>query len=80
MQESSDGVSAGGKVNAVTKADASALVPNTAVTNMSRPSPSTRETIVAADTMPMFFKLRDTAQFSRAPPPLTSAKPQSGDA
>ena len=64
-----------GSVNAVTNAEASALVPNTAVTNMSRPSPSTRETMVAADTMPMFFKLRDTAQFSPAPQHLTSAKP-----
>ena len=64
-----------GKVNAVTKAEASALVPNTAVTSMSRPSPSTRDTMVAAETMPMFFRLRDTALFSRSPPLLTSTNP-----
>ena len=41
-----------GKVKAVTKAEARAVVPNTAVIAISRARPSTREPIVTPDTIP----------------------------
>jgi hypothetical protein len=45
---------------------ASALAPNTAAVSESRTSPSTRETMVAAETTLIFLRLDDTGDGSRA--------------
>src|SRR5258708_5287239 len=56
-----------GSVKAETKAEVSALVPNTAAMRISRPSPSTRDTTVAVATTLMFFRFFDTAAARTGP-------------
>ncbi len=63
-----------GNVNAVTKADARPVAPNTAVTKISRTKPKHRDKTVATETMLMFFRLRDTARFSPGLAKVTSYK------
>jgi hypothetical protein len=58
-----------GKVKAATKAELSALVPNTAAIIISRPKPNTRDTTVAAAITLMFFKCFDTARAKKRAPP-----------
>ena len=48
-----------GSVNAAVKAELSKLVPNTAVINMSRNRPNTRDNMVIADTKPICPSILD---------------------
>ena len=58
-----------GKLKAVTNASLNTEVPKIAAPSRSRPRPSTRETTVSNDTIPMFFSFFDTRPpVSRGPP------------
>src|SRR5690349_6973246 len=61
-----------GSVTPVTKSESSAPTPNRRAVRLSRSSPSTRDSIVSADTRLMFFRCFDTRRSVRG----AEAQPQ----